>query len=88
MKKQTLYSNLDKNQELFLRQKVLIGSAESTLRTYRKVFLNINSVVGRLDYDNQQNLELQVLTYFEDIFDKLNPVTYNIKRRHVIGHRS
>ena len=58
MKKETLYSNLDKNQELFLRQKVLIGSAESTLRTYRKVFLNINSVVSRLDYDNQQNLEL------------------------------
>ena len=86
MKKQTLYSNLDKNQELFLRQKVLIGSAESTLRTYRKVFLNINSVVSRLDYDNQQNLELQVLTYFEDIFDKLNPVTYNVKRRHVVAY--
>ena len=86
MKKQTLYSNLDKNQELFLRQKVLIGSAESTLTTYRKVFLNVNEVVGRLDYDNQRNLELQVLTYFEKIFNKLGPVTYNIKRRHVVAY--
>ena len=86
MNKHTLYANLDNKQELFLRQKVIAGSAEATLETYKKVFDNINSIVGQLDYENQSHFELQVLSYFETIFDKFKPTTYNIKRRHLTAY--
>ena len=86
MNKQTLYADMDNKQELFLRQKVLVGSADATLSTYRKVLANINEIVGALDYENQSHFELQVLSYFETIFDKFNPATYNIKRRHLTAY--
>lgn len=60
MNKQTLYADMDNKQELFLRQKVLVGSADATLSTYRKVLANINEIVGALDYENQSHFELQV----------------------------
>ncbi|VFB16936.1 Tyrosine recombinase XerC [Urinicoccus massiliensis] len=77
------YDKLDKKQSLFLRQKELNGAAFNGLNTYRKAFLNINKIIGELDYKDQDKLEEQVLSYFESIFSRLKPSTYNTKRKYL-----
>lgn len=71
---------LDREQSLFLRQKELNGSAFNGLNTYRKVFLNINEIVGELDYKDQDKLENKVMEYFEHVFRKNKISTFNSKR--------
>ena len=77
------YDKLDKKQSLFLRQKELNGAAFNGLNTYRKAFLNINEIIGELVYKDQDKLEEQVLSYFESIFNRLKPSTYNTKRKYL-----
>lgn len=74
------HDKLDREQDLFLRQKEINGTAYNGLTTYRKVFLNINEIIGELDYKDQDKLEDQVIEYFETIGRKLKPSTYNSKR--------
>ncbi|NMW84663.1 site-specific integrase [Peptoniphilus sp. AGMB00490] len=69
---------LDKNQEMFLKMKELENISKNTLKNYTSLFSKMDKRINqRLDYENEDHLCDQVLTYFTAIKDH-KPNTYNI----------
>lgn len=68
---------LDKNQEMFLKVKKLENLKPTTLKNYKSLFTKIDARVNqRLDYENEDNLCDQMLTYFTAI-SNYTPSAYN-----------
>lgn len=68
---------LDKNQEMFLKVKKLENLKPTTLKNYKSLFTKIDARVNqKLDYENEDNLCDQMLTYFTAI-SNYTPSAYN-----------
>ena len=76
-------NKLDKYQVQFLKYKEIEGLAKVSIGGYRRVFLNINDLIGEINYKNYEKVEEDVLKYFSKIAKINNNTTINNKRKYL-----
>lgn len=73
---------LDSNQKLFLKVKEIEQISPDSIKGYVSFFSTVeNKIGGRLNYDDENELSLQVLDYFQKISDFKNS-SYNTAYKH------